>query len=225
MAMGWVLGEDASSLSGFGAKQATYNLYSMLILFEVRQSFRASSSSRPTCWSSTAPGVGCGACVVQGCSISECQAAIVWYQASCFWSCCRHTLLLDAVPFQAAASFRLWGSQTVDVYSSIGHTIVMYMADLTFVVQPWKLLQRKPCVLFPLATTISLFSAYSLSRRGHLWSLPPGIFWSSPPLVVVHGDGRLLGVCSFVCLVKFDGVALAGVEAHLPSVFPTLKVL
>ena len=193
------------------------NLYSMLILFEVRHSFRASSSSRPTCWSSTAPGGGCGACIVQGCSILDCRAAIVWYQASCFWSCCTHTLLLDAVPFQAAASFGLWGSQTVDVYSSIGRTIVTYVADLIFVVQPWKLLRRKPSVLFPLATTIS---AYSLSSRGHLWSLPPGIFWSSPPLVVVHGDGRLLGVCSFVCLVKFDGV-----EAHLPSVLPTLQAL
>ena len=50
---------------------------------------------------STAAGVGCGAYCVQGCSISDCRAAIVRYQVSCFWSCCRRTLLLDDVPFQA----------------------------------------------------------------------------------------------------------------------------
>ena len=53
------------------------------------------------CWSGTASGVSRGSCVVQGCTISDCQAAIVRYQVSCLWSCCKRTLLLDNVPFQA----------------------------------------------------------------------------------------------------------------------------
>ena len=50
---------------------------------------------------SAASGVSRGSCVVQGCTISDCQAAVVRYQVSCLWSCCKRTFLLDNVPFQA----------------------------------------------------------------------------------------------------------------------------
>ena len=49
----------------------------------------------------TAPGVGRWAYCVQGCSISDFWAVIVRYQVSCLSSCCRRTLLLDDVHFQA----------------------------------------------------------------------------------------------------------------------------
>ena len=36
----------------------------------------------------------------------HCQAAIIWYQVSCLWNCCRHTLMLNTVPFQCFTATR-----------------------------------------------------------------------------------------------------------------------
>ena len=63
--------------------------------------------------------VGCADCVVQGCTILAFeQRLIVRYRVSCLWSCRRYDARRCTLS-SSWVSFCLWGSQTVDAYSSV----------------------------------------------------------------------------------------------------------